>query len=90
MPIYTNRYTLGGTAIEICPPDRMSQHVVIHEADHSESTEALIGGPAVGTANGLHLHAADTIQLEIGPGDGLFAISAQGAPIVHVLRITQD
>lgn len=90
MPVYSNRYTLGGSAIQICPPDRMKQHVIIHEADHSESTEALIGGPAVGTATGLHLHPADTIQFDIGPGDSLFGISGQGSPIVHVLRITQD
>jgi len=90
MPIYNNRYTLGTAVIEICPPSTQGQHVTVHEADHSESTEAVIGGPSVGTATGLHIHAAETLQFQLGPGDSLSAISTQGAPVLHVMRVTQD
>lgn len=91
MPISSAQYTLSlGTAVQIVAPDNMPQHITIHEADHSGITTALIGGPGVGTATGLHIHAAETLQFEIGPEDELWAISSQGAPTLHVLTITKN
>lgn len=69
--------------------DNMAQHVFVHEADHSESTEAIIGGPGVTASTGLHIHAADTLMFELNPEDQLWAISNQGAPVLHVLQITK-
>lgn len=91
MPITTAHFTLGTeTATQIVAPDNQPQHVVVHEADHSESTTALLGGPGVTALTGLHLHAAETLQFEIGPEDELWAISGQGAPELHVLTITKN
>lgn len=90
MPITTARFTLGtATATQIVAPDNQPQHVTIHEADHSESTTALLGASNVSAANGLHIHAAETLQFEVGPEDELWAISSQGAPVLHVMTITK-
>jgi hypothetical protein len=91
MPIASNQFTLSlGTAIQIVAPDNMPQHVTIHEADHSANTTAFLGGPNVGTANGLHIHSADTLQFEIGPRDEIWAVGSQGSPVLHVITITKD
>jgi len=91
MPVNSARFTLGtATPTQIVAPDNQPQSVLIHEADHNESTVALIGGPDVSDSNGLHIHAASTHQLELGPEDELWAISDQGAPILHVLTITNQ
>lgn len=90
MPIHQARFTLGlGTATRIVAPNVEPQHVWIHEADHSESTEAYLGNSSVTANTGLHLHAAATIEMVVNPNDSLYAISGQGAPIIHVLRVTQ-
>lgn len=90
MPISVAHYTLGtAAATQIVAPDNQPQHVVIHEADHSESTEAILGGPGVTALTGLHLHAASTLQFEIGPEDELWGISGQGAPVLHVMTINK-
>lgn len=90
MPIYQARFTLGtGSATRIVAPSVEPQHVWIHEADHSESTEAYLGNSSVTASNGMHLHPAQTIEMILNPNDSLYAISGQGAPIIHVLRVTQ-
>ena len=90
MPIYQARYTLGtASATQIVAPDVEPQQVWIHEADHSASTELYIGNSSVTASTGLHLHAAETINITVNPNDGVYAISGQGAPTVHVLRVTQ-
>lgn len=90
MPIYQARFTLGtATATQIVAPSTEPQQVWIHEADHSESTALYIGNSSVTASTGLHLHAADTINITVNPNDGVYAISGQGAPVVHVLRVTQ-
>lgn len=90
MPVSSAHYTLSlGTALQIVAPDNQPQHVTVHEANHSENTTALLGGSTVGTATGLHIHAAETLQFELGPEDELWAISSQGSPTLHVLTITK-
>ena len=91
MPILNNHFTIAeSTRVAIASADNMPQRVIVHEADHSESTTVFLGNATVDNTNGLHLHPADTIELVIRPGDVLYAYSSQGAPVLHVLQIQNN
>lgn len=51
------------------------QHVCIHNHEHSQNREIFIGGPDVTLANGMHAVATQTGQVQLLPGDELFAIA---------------
>lgn len=51
------------------------QHVCIHNHEHSQNREIFVGGPDVTLANGMHAVATQTGQVQLLPGDELFAIA---------------
>jgi hypothetical protein len=88
MPILNEHVTLNtSTATLIAGRDNMPQDVIVHDAEHSQSTTVFLGNESVTAANGLHLHSDETIQMTLGPGDQLWAIASSGTPTVHVIRI---
>tara|TARA_R110000822_G_scaffold10078_10_gene38489 strand:- start:1374 stop:1649 length:276 start_codon:yes stop_codon:yes gene_type:complete len=90
MPIHSNQFAVGTAAIvQIVAPDVEPQKVWIHESDHSASTILYLGNAQVTTATGLHLHPEQTLEMDIPPNDGVWAISGAGTPTVHVMRVTQ-
>lgn len=90
MPITQNHYTVGTARIQIVGPDVMSQHVCIHNHEHSSNSEIFIGGPDVTINNGIHAQPTLTSQIEIGPGDSLWAIADTEGVELHVLVVKQD
>lgn len=51
------------------------QHICIHNHEHSQNREIFVGGPDVTLANGMHAVATQTGQVQLLPGDELFAIA---------------
>jgi hypothetical protein len=91
MPIYTQQYILpNNSRVQIVPPDTMSQHVCIHNHEHSSNSTVYIGSSNVTTSNGIHAQATLTSQVVIGPGDSLWAISDTADVNIQVLVIKQD
>jgi hypothetical protein len=90
MPITQAHHTIGTVAVQIVPADRMSQHVCIHNHEHSQNSEIFIGNQNVTIGNGIHAQAELTSQLTIGPGDDLWAISDVEDVELHVLVVKQD
>ena len=91
MPITTAHYTLGtAVATKICAADKMPQTIWVHNAEHAQSDEVFIGNASVSTANGMHIHSDETLNLELDPGTDLWAISDTVGSIVHVMCIKQD
>lgn len=91
MPIHTAEFTLSANVrTQIVPPDTQPQEVFIHNHEHSSNSEIFIGGINVTTSNGLHARATETLRMQIGPSDSIFAISSTNEVELHVLRITQD
>lgn len=91
MPVKTAQFTLGSAVRTlIVPNDGMSQLVRIHDHEHSQNSTIFIGGADLTLSNGLHLKSLETAELEIGPGDELYAISDSDDVELHVLRVTQD
>jgi hypothetical protein len=92
MPISTAQFTLAtGVRQKIVEPDVMSQHVCIHNHEHSLNKEIFIGNSTVTTTTGIHAVATQTSLITIGPGDDLWAISGEnGTVALHVLIVKQD
>jgi hypothetical protein len=91
MPITTQQFTLAaGVRQRIVAPDVMSQHVCIHNHEHSQNKEIFIGNSTVTTTTGIHAVATQTSMITIGAGDDLWAIAADDGLIIHVLVVKQD
>jgi hypothetical protein len=91
MPISTAQFTLtANTPRQIVPPDRMNQHVCIHNHEHSQNREIYIGKSGVTTSTGIHAVATQTSMITIGPGDDLWAVSADNGVEIQVLVVKQD
>ena len=90
MPIISNHFTVGTTAVQIVPPHFSGQHVCIHNHEHAEANDVFIGGPTVTIGNGIHAQPTLTSQVTIGPGDELWAVADGGSNELHVMVIRQD
>lgn len=91
MPITTAQYTLtANTPRQIVAPDRMNQHVCIHNHEHAQNSEIYIGNSTVTTSTGIHAVATQTSMIDIGPGDDLWAVSDTSDVEIQVLVIKQD
>ena len=91
MPISTAQFTLtANTARQIVAPDRMNQHVCIHNHEHNQNKEIYIGNSSVTPTTGIHAVATQTSMITIGPGDDLWAVADETGLIIHVLIVKQD
>jgi hypothetical protein len=52
------------------------QHICVHNHEHSNNKEIFVGGPDVTVANGMHAVATQTGQIQLLPGDELYAITS--------------
>jgi hypothetical protein len=91
MPISTAQFTLtANTPQQIVGPDRMSQHVCIHNHEHNQNKEIFIGNSSVTTTTGIHAVATQTSMITIGAGDDLWAVADETGLKIHVLVVKQD
>ena len=91
MPITQNLLTLSlGTPVQIVEPQTQAQEVHLHNMSKSSNQYIHIGTSSVSTANSLHLDPGDTMRLNLGPSDDLWAISDPGGLQVGVLVVKQD
>ena len=76
MTVLTYAYDLVPNVRTLVVPASVSvQHVCIHNHEHSQNREIFIGGPDVTLANGMHAVSTETGQVQLLPGDELFAIT---------------
>ena len=91
MPIHTQHFTLSNvTATKVCSADSQPQQIWVHNSEHSHSDQVFIGNATVTTANGLHIHSDETLQIELDPGSELWAISDTNGSLFQVMCIKQD
>jgi hypothetical protein len=91
MPISTAQFTLtADTPRQIVAPDRMNQVIYVHNHEHSNNYNIFVGKGDVTTTTGLHILATETMTINIGPGDDLWAVSDRTGNEVQVLVVKQD
>lgn len=88
MPVTSAVFTLSNTtATQIVEPDNMSQEVRLHNMTKSSNAYIFIGPSTVTTTNSIHIDPGDDFQIELKPGDDLWAVSDPDGLVVGVLTV---
>ena len=91
MPIVSAVFTLSDTtATKIVQPSTMPHHVTLHNMTKSSHQYVHIGDPGVTDANSIHIDPGETLNLTLGPGDELYAVSDPGGLVVGVLDVRKN
>lgn len=91
MPLFHNQFVLSvGTPVVIVPPQTQPQEVHLHNLTKSSNEYIYVGSQSVSTANSIHLDPGESIQMTLGPGDDLWAVSDPGGLKIGVLAVKQD
>jgi len=88
MPVFNETFEVTDTAVQIVQASSNPMRVELHNHEHSTAHSIYLGDENVTIANGFHMTAESKIELVLGAGDELFAISDHdGGATLRVLRI---
>ena len=91
MAIVHRLVTLSDTTpTEIVGHDNQPHEVHLHNMTKSSNEYIYIGGSSVGTGNSIHIDPGESITLNLGPEDRLWAISDPSGLEVGVLDIRKN
>jgi len=82
MPVHNDLITLGTAAQLVVPNNNMEQEVHLHNMT--------LGNAEMTVSNSVHIDPGESIQINLGPGDELYALSDPAGLELGILRITQD
>jgi hypothetical protein len=78
MAVITYGYDLvANERILVVPASASVQKVCIHNHEHNQNHEIFIGNSGVTLTNGMHAVATATGEVQLLPGDDLYAIANQ-------------
>ena len=84
--IQTHQYTLGTAATQVTHLHNQGIVLTFHNSSKSGQNLIYLGAETVSTATGLHIDAENYLQIEIGPGQAIFAISHPAGVVLEVLE----
>jgi len=84
MAITTNQLSVGTAATIVDGTYNSNFTLIIHNIDNTDAV--YLGGPEVTVANGLVLQKEETIQLQMGPLDSIYAVSAEAGHTISYLK----
>jgi hypothetical protein len=87
MTIEHRQVSIGTAVAEIVGSDNMIHEVHVHNNNSDNAHILYLGGSAVTTSTGLRLGAQETLTMNLGPEDRLYAVSNHTATVVSVLDI---
>lgn len=90
MPLYSNLVTLGTAPQMVVPPRNMGQEVHLHNMTKSSNSYIHLGPSNITLTNSIHIDPGESITLELGPGDDLYAISDPSGLELGILAVIQD
>lgn len=91
MPIETRIVTCGTVAVQVVGADNMPHEIHLHNMTKSSNEYVYIGGStAVATDNTLHLDPGESITLNLGPNDELWAVSDPAGLELGVMDIRRE
>ena len=88
MAITSGQITVGTSRVQVDGCSHNPSRLHVHNNDNTNSL--FLGNGSVTTSTGLQLLKLDSIELELNPGEALYAISAGGSHAVSWLRQTMD
>jgi hypothetical protein len=71
----------------VVPASTSVQKVCIHNHEHATSKEVFIGNSEVTVDNGMHAVVTATGEVQLLPGDDLYAITAQTGVNLRILVV---
>lgn len=87
--ISSGQVTVGtATPVQIDGNSVNWTRLTIHNNDNTKVL--YLGGANVTPSNGLRLLKEETIQIEVGPNESLYAISDSGSHVISFLRQAVD
>lgn len=87
--ISSGQVTVGtATPVQIDGNSVNWTRLTIHNNDNTKVL--YLGGSDVTASNGLQLLKEETIQIELGPNESLYAISSSGSHVISFLRQAVD
>jgi hypothetical protein len=90
MPVKSSVFTLSNvTPTKIVEAHHMTQQVTLHNMTKSSNEYVHFGPSTVTTTNSFHIDPGETITIDLGPKDELFAVSDPNGLVVGVLAVTQ-
>ena len=90
MPIYNNLVTLGTSAQMVVPPRNMGQEVHLHNMTKSSNSYIHLGSSNITLANSIHIDPGESITIQLGPSDDLYAFSDPNGLTLGILAVIQD
>ena len=87
MPIIHRQVTIGTAVTEIVGHDNQPHEVHVHNNNNDNAHNVYLGGSAVTISTGLRVGANETLSMNLGPEDRLYAVSNHTATVVGVLDI---
>jgi hypothetical protein len=88
MAITSGQLTVGTSPIQIDGSSSNPSRLHVHNNDNT--ADLFLGNGTVTTSTGLRLMKLDSIELELNPGESLYAVSAGGSHAVSWLRQTMN
>ena len=88
MAITSGQITVGTSVMQVDGTSANPSRLHVHNNDNT--ADLFLGNATVTTATGLRLMKLDSIELELNPGESLYAISAGGSHAVSWLRQTMS
>ena len=88
MGLVSGRQTIGTAATAVDGTSSQPFTLIIHNDDNT--ADMYVGGPTVGTATGHHVNQLENIQLELNPGDQVYAVSSSAGHTISWLKIAKD
>lgn len=88
MAITSGQITVGTSAVQVDGSSAKPSRLHVHNNDNT--ADLFLGNATVTTSTGLRLLKLDSIELELNPGESLYAVSAGGSHAVSWLRQTMN
>ena len=90
MPVTQTAYTITTSVTQIVAPDFQPQQVTLHNLEDVTGRKIYIGGPSLTAGSSIEINSAVYLQLTLGPGDSLHAVTSSGSYSLGVMIQKQD
>jgi hypothetical protein len=90
MPVTQTAYTITTSATQIVAPDFQPQQVTMHNLEDVAGRKIWIGGPSLTAGSSIEINSAVYLQMTLGPGDSLYAVTSSSSYSLGVMIQKQD
>ena len=90
MPITQTAYSVGTAVVQVAAPDTQPQQVTMHNLEDVTGRKIYIGGPGLTAGSSIEINSAVYLQMTLGPGDNLYAVTSSGTYQLGVMIQKQD